>query len=73
MSQDRVESTLTVEGQQFEANLEFRIPSGELNYRIVDQPTNGSVLAAQGEVTSNTGIFEYRPSTGFVGTDSFTF
>jgi minor extracellular serine protease Vpr len=70
---DRVESTLTVERQQFEADLEFRIPSGELNYRVVDQPTNGSVLSPQGEVTSNTGIFEYRPSTGFVGTDSFTF
>ena len=69
----KVESTLTVGNQKFEADLEFRIPSGELNYRVVDQPTNGSVLSAQGEVTSNTGIFEYRPSTGFVGTDSFTF
>lgn len=70
---ESIETTLDVGGQRFEADLPISLPSGEISYRIVDQPTRGSVTSSDGEVISGTGIFKYRPTPGFVGVDSFTF
>ncbi len=63
-------SVTTTEGQAVSGTLSASASGNPaLTFQIVSQPTNGSVTITN----TATGAFTYTPSSGFTGTDSFTF
>ncbi len=68
---DVITAQLDANGKRYQATLPVDIPSGDISYNVISQPSHGTLLIVDQQ--SSDSIFEYTPEAGYVGQDAFVY